>query len=61
MTSFIEIIFIYVLSYPGALLRWLITGCKKGKLDYYLKKDSELNSFLFLLFFGLIVILFKIV
>jgi hypothetical protein len=61
MTSFIEIIFIYVFSYPGAFLRWLITGCKKGKVEYYLKKDSELNAFVFYIFFGLIVLLVKIV
>jgi len=29
MEFLFEIIIVYLLSYPGALIRWLIGGCKK--------------------------------
>ena len=58
VTFLIEICVHYVLSFPGAVIRWVFSGFKKDKLKTYLNEDIVLNSFVFLVFVGVIVALY---
>ena len=54
MEFIVELLVIYVLSFPGAFIRWGINGFKKGELKLYLKKDIVQNCFIFLIFFAIV-------
>lgn len=61
VTVMIEICVHYVLSFPGAVIRWVFLGFKKDKLKTYLNEDIVLNSFVFLVFVGVIVALYYVI
>ena len=50
-----ELIFVYILSFPGAMIRWGLNGFKKGELKSYLNKDTGQNTLLFMIFVTIIV------
>lgn len=50
-----ELFLVYILSFPGAFIRWGINGFKKGELGIYLKKDIFQNYLIFLILVGIIV------
>ena len=50
----IETLFVWLISYPIALIRWGVTGFRKGKLDYYLQADPYI-SFMYAILVGLII------
>ncbi len=49
-----EVVFNCVLIFPGALMRWVIGGCKR-KFSVYLE-DTELSSFFGIILFTLVVV-----
>lgn len=55
MEFIFELIVVYVLSFPGAVIRWGINGFKKGQLKVYLKKDLYQNTFIFVIFATIII------
>lgn len=52
----LEIIVLVLFLYPGALVRWLFSGCRKPFSDF-LKKDAYLTGTIGLLFFVLVIVL----
>lgn len=57
---FVETILYYLFSYPGTFIRWAFTGFKKGEFKTYIKQDIFLNSFVFLVFVGIITALYAL-
>lgn len=54
-----EVIFVWIIGYPVAFLRWMFVGFKKGKFEEYLKTDAYLSFFIFAAICLLIFLLFK--
>lgn len=55
MEFIVELFIGYLLSFPGAFIRWGINGFKKGEFPIYLKKDVSQNFMIFIVFIGIIV------
>lgn len=45
----VEVVVVWILGYPGALVRWAIRGFKKGELKKLVKEDGYINSLYFIL------------
>jgi len=54
-TIFIEGIINFLFSFPGAVIRWLLTGRKRSIKDYW-NDDIFLNAFVGIAFFTLIIL-----
>jgi hypothetical protein len=51
-----DMILAILLHIPGAFIRWGFNGFKRGKFDFYLKKDPDENSVIALM----LIIIFSI-
>ncbi len=51
---FREVVFVYLFSFPGAVIRWVLTG-KKRLLKEVLKDDGYLNATIAFLFIGAVI------
>ncbi len=54
-----EFIVVWLLSYPGAFIRWAIFGFKKGKFRDYFLSDSYINMFVFSVFILFVVLCYR--
>jgi hypothetical protein len=54
---FIEYIFVWIIGYPMAFIRWAFTGFKKNKLKDYLAADTYIS----LIYFAVIGIIFFLI
>lgn len=51
----IKLIFVYLLSFPGALIRWGFNGFKDGEYEKYFKKSIYQNYLILMVLVGIIV------
>jgi hypothetical protein len=58
MSDIFEIILIWIFSYPGAWIRWMISGRKKSMEDYR-NDDWYFNSVFVILLVVLLILVIK--
>lgn len=56
-----EIIFVGIIGYTVAFLRWMFVGFKKGKFEEYLKMDWYVSLFYFAALCFLISLIYKVI
>lgn len=61
MEFIVELFVVYILSFPGAFIRWGINGFKKGGLSIYLKKDIFQNYLILIILLGIIFAITQLV
>jgi hypothetical protein len=54
-----EIIFVGIIGYTVAFIRWMFVGFKKGKFEEYLKTDWYVSLFYFAALCFLISLIYK--
>lgn len=56
----VKLIVVYLLSFPGALIRWGINGFKEGEYEKYFKKGIRQNYLIFVFFVGAVVFIIQL-
>ena len=51
-----EVIFSFILMYPGALIRWICLGGKKSYKDLIAKEDAEINTTVSMFFISITIL-----
>lgn len=56
----VKFIVVYLLSFPGALIRWGINGFKEDEYEKYFKKDIRQNYLILVLLVGAVVFIIQL-
>ncbi len=51
-----EVIFSFILMYPGALIRWICLGGKKSYKELIVDEDSEINTTVSMFFISITIL-----